>query len=262
MIYLRSLWMKDKSDQGDVYPFNLPLIQNLDELIFPTAVTFFVGENGSGKSTILEALAIAARAITIGGSDLEDDPTLEGVRRLADTLVLSWSKRSPRGFFMRSEDFFNFASATTELAAELEEIAEEFGRDRRGDWERAQGLARAQRAALIDRYGDLHARSHGESFLHVFQKRFVPDGLYLLDEPETALSPQRQLAFLALVKALVAEEAQFIIATHSPIILAFPGATLLNFHDGTIEAAAYDEFENVRLTRDFLANPDAYLRRL
>jgi predicted ATPase len=262
MIYLRGLWMKDKSQPPDDYPFNLPLIQNLEDLSFTTPVTFFVGENGSGKSTILEALAIAARAITIGGRDLEDDPSLAGVSRLADALVLSWSKRSPRGFFMRSEDFFNFATATADLAAELDAIAEAFGRDRHGDWKRAQGLARAQRSALIDRYGDLHARSHGESFLHVFQKRFVPDGLYLLDEPETALSPQRQLAFLALVKALVAEEAQFIIATHSPMILAFPGATLLHFDGGTIADVAFDDFENVRLTRDFLANPDAYLRRL
>lgn len=262
MIYLRGLWMRDKSQPPDEYPFSLPLIQNLEEVSFRSPVTFFVGENGSGKSTILEALAIAARAITIGGRDIDDDPTLAGANRLADALVLSWEKRSPRGFFMRAEDFFNFATATADLAAEFEAMAEEFGRDQRGDWKRAQGLARAQRAALIDRYGDLHARSHGESFLHVFQKRFVPDGLYLLDEPETALSPQRQLAFLAMMKALVNEEAQFIIATHAPMILAFPKATLLHFDDGTITEVAYDDFENVRLTRDFLANPDAYLRRL
>ena len=244
------------------YPFDLPFVQELDYLDFPAPVTFFVGENGSGKSTLLEATAIAARAIAIGGRELEDDPTLAGVRRLADHLVLSWAKRSPRGFFMRSEDFFNFASATSDLAAELDELAEEFGREKRGDWQRAQGLARGQRQALLDRYGDLHARSHGESFMQVFHSRLVPDGLYLLDEPETALSPQRQLAFLAMLKDMVAQEAQFVIATHSPIILAFPEAAILRFDGETITQVAYDEVENVRLTRDFLAHPEAYLRRL
>ena len=262
MIYLRSMRIRDECRLEGRYPFDLPLIRNLNDLDFPTPVTFFVGENGAGKSTILEAVAIAARAITVGGRELEEDPTVAGVRLLADALVLSWSKRSPRGFFMRSEDFFNFATATSDLAADLEEMAEEFGRDRRGDWKRAQGLVRAQRRALLDRYGDLHARSHGESFLTVFHSRLVPDGLYLLDEPETALSPQRQLAFLAMLKDMVGQDAQFIIATHSPIILAFPGATLLRFDGGTITEIAYDDFENVRLTRDFLANPDAYLRRL
>jgi predicted ATPase len=146
--------------------------------------------------------------------------------------------------------------------AELDEIAEEFGRDRRGDWKRAQGLARAQRAALIDRYGDLHARSHGESFLHVFQKRFVPDGLYLLDEPETALSPQRQLAFLAMLKDLEAHGAQFVIATHSPILLAYPGARIYSFDSVPVSEVAYEELDHVVLTRDFLNDPARYLRRL
>ena len=262
MIYLQSLRTKDAAPPAGGYPFDLPFVRDLDYLDFPAAVTFFVGENGSGKSTLLEATAIAARAITIGGRQLDDDPTLAGVQRLADHLILSWAKRSPRGFFMRSEDFFNFATATSALAAELDELAEEFGRDKRGDWQRAQGLARAQRRALLDRYGDLHALSHGESFMTVFHSRFVPDGLYLLDEPETALSPQRQLAFLAMLKDMVAQEAQFIIATHSPIILAFPQAAILRFDGTTIEPVAYDDVDNVRLTRDFLAHPEAYLRRL
>jgi predicted ATPase len=163
---------------------------------------------------------------------------------------------------MRSEDFFNFATATSDLATEFEEMAEEFGRDQRGDWQRAQGIARAQARALLDRYGDLHARSHGESFLTVFRSRLVPDGLYLLDEPETALSPQRQLAFLAMLKDLVTNGAQFVIATHSPIILAFPDAVLLRFDGERIKKVAYDDVENVKLTRDFLANPELFLRYL
>jgi predicted ATPase len=260
--FLHRIASVPESVDRTAYPFNIPAFSQGIDIALRSKVAFFVGENGSGKSTLLEAIAIAARAITVGGRDLEEDPTLAGVGRLADHLRLSWKQRISRGFFMRSEDFFNFASRTADLASELDELAEAFGRDRRGDWKRAQGIARAERRALLDRYGDLHARSHGESFLTVFRSRLVPDGLYLLDEPETALSPQRQLAFLAMLKDIVTHGAQLIIATHSPIILAFPGATLLRFDGGTIAPVAYDDFENVRLTRDFLANPDAFLRRL
>jgi predicted ATPase len=117
--------------------------------------------------------------------------------------------------------------------------------------------------AARPRHGEnLDARSHGESFIHLFQERFVPGGLYLLDEPDTALSPQRQLALLAMLKAMVADNAQFIIATHSSILLAFPDASILSFDDGRITRVAYDEVTNVQLSRGFLADPDAYLRHL
>ena len=262
MIFLRSLRVKHKERMGDGYPFDLPMVRQLDELAFPAPVTFFVGENGAGKSTILEAIAAAVGSIVVGGSDFAADETLSAARRLAAHLTPSWAKRTHRGFFLRAEDFFNYASGTGRLAHELDELAEEFGRDRRGDWRRAQGLARGQRAAIVGRYGDLHARSHGEGFLDLFRARFVPGGLYLLDEPDTALSPQRQLALLAMLKEMVATDAQFVIATHSPILLAFPGASILAFDGATVSEVPYDDVANVRLTRDFLANPEAYLRHL
>jgi predicted ATPase len=117
---------------------------------------------------------------------------------------------------------------------------------------------------MKNRYGekDLDSYSHGEAFLNLFQARFVPGGLYLLDEPEAALSPSRQLSFLSALKQMVGQEAQFIIATHSPIILAYPGAQILQFHEGAIREVKYNGLEHVNLTRDFLANPEAFLRHL
>jgi predicted ATPase len=263
VIYLQSVRVKARERPGGGYPFDLPLVRDLDEVVFPAPVTFFVGENGSGKSTILEAVAAAVGSVAIGAEDIARDETLAPARRLAAHLTLSWDRRTHRGFFLRAEDLVNHARRTDRAMREYDELAVEFAREKRGDWERAVGLARGQQAALAARYGaDPDARSHGESFLHIFAERFVPGGLYLLDEPDTALSPQRQLALLALLKDMVAQEAQFLIATHSPILLAFPGAAILAFDGRTIAEVAYDEVENVRLTRAFLADPEAYLRRL
>ena len=263
MIYLQSVRINHRERMGAGFPFDLPLVRDLDELAFRAPVTFFAGENGSGKSTILEAIAAAVGSVTIGGDDIGTDETLAPARRLAAHLTLAWRRRTHRGFFLRAEDLINYGRRTNRAMREFDELAADFARDGRGDWRRAQGLARAQRDALARRYGDdLDARSHGESFLAIFQARFVPGGLYLLDEPDTALSLQRQLALLAMLKEMVAQEAQFVIATHSPILLAYPGAAILAFDGRTIREGAYDEVENVRLTRAFLADPQAYLRRL
>lgn len=245
------------------YPFNLPFLQDF-HLELKVPVTFLVGENGSGKSTLLEAVAHAASQITVGGFDINEDPTLDGSRRLGEKLTLSWRKRTRRGFFMRAEDFFGYSQRLQALAAELEQTAADFEEQYEGYARQlAVGAARGQIQELRARYGEgLDHRSHGEAFLALFQERFVPDGLYLLDEPETPLSPQRQLAFLALLKEMVGEGAQFIIATHSPILMAFPGAQVLVFEDDEILERPYDELEHVRLTRDFLNCPERYLRYL
>jgi len=124
-------------------------------------------------------------------------------------------------------------------------------------------VVRGQRRALANRYGeDADARSHGESFLQLFQSRFVPGGLYLLDEPEAPLSPQRQLALLAMLKGMAAQDSQFVVATHSPILMALPGADILSFDQPPVRRIAYEEVEQVSLTRDFLNNPEAFLRHL
>jgi predicted ATPase len=254
--------------RGDTgFPFELPIVRSLRTLRFEVPVTLFVGENGSGKSTVLEALAIAARAITAGSTEAADDPTLDGVRRLARAMTLTWATRTHRGFYLRAEDFFGYAKRLATMRAELEvELAavdEEYN-DRPG---LAHELARTpflrELGELRRRYGEgLDTQSHGESFLRFFGERLVPNGTYFLDEPEAPLSPARQLSFLALLKELVAADGQAIIATHSPILLAFPGAVILSFDGETLTRVAYEDLDHVRLTRDFLADPEAFLRHL
>jgi predicted ATPase len=264
MIYLQAIRVKHRAATGAGYPFHLPFVQQLDRVEFRTPVTFFVGENGSGKSTMLDTIAAGVNAITVGGTDVGRDPTLAPLRRLAEQMTFVWARRTHRGFFLRAQDFFNFGARTKQLVQELDDAAAGFEETLTGYGRQlAQGSVRGQRAALVAKYGeDLNTRSHGESFLHLFQARFVPGGLYLLDEPDTALSPQRQLALLALLKDMVAQEAQFVIATHSPILLAYPGATILAFDGETIAETPYDALDTVTLTRQFLANPAAFLRRL
>jgi predicted ATPase len=256
MIHLQSISLKPAAKARSGFPFDLPLIKKLDQLEFRSPVTFFVGENGSGKSTLLEAIGAGVKLATVGGDDVERDETLENARALGRQLKFSWLKKTHRGFFLRAEDFFNFARRLQTMMKELQEIADSL--DGVG-----AGAVLGQRRALIERYGEnLDANSHGESFLKLFQSRFVAGGLYLLDEPEAPLSPQRQLALMAMCKEMVDQEAQFIIATHSPILMAFPGARILSFDDHPVREVDYDDVEHVSLTRAFLNNPQSFLRRL
>jgi predicted ATPase len=249
------------------FPFDIPAIRSLPELAFDQPITILVGENGSGKSTLLEALAIAARATTAGRVDAADDDTLVGVRALASELRLSWSTRRHRGFFLRAEDFFGFAQRMAMLRSELERelAAVEIEYAERSDYARALATSpfRKELGELRRRYGDgIDTRSHGESFIQFFRDRFVPGGTYFLDEPEAPLSPSRQLGFLALLKEAVAADGQVVMATHSPILLAAPGATIWSFDHEPIRRVAYEDLEHVTLTRDFLNDREAYLRHL
>ena len=268
MFHLRSVAVASSARASRAgFPWTVPAIRSLRELEFTTPVTILVGENGSGKSTLLEALAIAARAVTAGSTDAHDDETLDGVRALAAALRLSWTRRTHRGFYMRAEDFFGYARRLHGLRAELERGLEEVEAAYADSPALARDLARSpylkELGALRARYGDgLDSQSHGESFLRFFQERFVPGGVYFLDEPEAPLSPSRQLGFLALLRQMVAEDAQVVMATHSPILLAFPGATILSFDRDPVEAVGYEDLEHVTLTRQFLADPGAFLRHL
>ena len=264
MIHLRSISIKPAAKLNEAFPFTLPLVQRCKEFKFRAPVTFFVGENGSGKSTLLEAIAAGVGSATVGGADTAHDETLAHAKRLAAQLQFVWQKRTHRGFFLRAEDFFNFARRINSMSRELEEMATEFEQYLTGDGlQRAKGVVLGQRRELARKYGeDADARSHGESFLNLFRERFVPGGLYLLDEPEAPLSPQRQLALLSMLKEMVAQDAQFLIATHSPLLMAFPGAAILNFDKYPVRQIAYDKLEHVALTRAFLNNPETFLRRL
>lgn len=253
-------------DGDEAYPWSVPAIATFERLTFAKPVTFLMGENGSGKSTFLEALAIASRAAAVGARDVGDDSTLAGARRLADAFTLLSKARPATRLFFRAEDAFGFTQRVEREARELREISDDIANDEKASdraKRRARGFIEGQRRALTSRYGeDPHARSHGEAFLGILRERLVPRGLYFLDEPETPLSPTRVLALLVLVNDAVAAGSQFVIATHSPLLAALPNAQILVFDGAEIVETAYDDLEHVRVTRDFLNAPQRYLRHL
>lgn len=221
------------------YPFNLPAVRELDVLRLHPKVTFLVGENGSGKSTLLEAIAVAYGFNPEGGGRNFSFGTFDSHSELHEFIRLSRSIRKPRdGFFLRAESFFNLASEIDRLDAE-------------------PGLG----APIIGSYGgtSLHQQSHGESFFSLMMHRFGGEGFYLLDEPEAALSPQRQLAMLSRLHDLVRGESQFVIATHSPILMAYPDAQIYSFSDNGIEVVKYEDTAHYQVMHDFLANPKRML---
>ncbi|HYO87568.1 MAG TPA: AAA family ATPase [Candidatus Limnocylindrales bacterium] len=265
-LFLRTI-RRPANDLPEGFPYSVPVIRVLESLDFSAPVTFFVGENGSGKSTLLEAIACAAHLPAIGSERVDRDPTLAHARALAEALRWSWGKPPKRGFFLRAEDFFGYARSVQhmrdDLGSDLKQMQQEFA----GRGKTAQVLAAMPYARELNdiqqRYGTgLDAQSHGESFIKLFRARFVPDGLYLLDEPEAPLSPTRQFALMLLIKTMLAQHVQCIIATHSPILLAYPGAAIWSFDGGAIHPVAYDEVESVQLTRDFLNHPATFLRQL
>ena len=267
-IHLKSIGWKQHSGRDDsTFPFSIPVIQQLDRMPFTEPVTCFVGENGSGKSTLIEAIALAAGLPTVGSTELVQDATLAAQKRLAAQLKLTWTQPTHRGFFLRAEDFFGFqkrlAAQQEEMRQRLAEVDAEY--QDRSEYSRvlAKGPAHASLGEIERRYGsEPDARSHGEAFLKLFQARFVPGGLYLLDEPEAALSPQSQIGLLAVLLSMVDQAAQFIIATHSPILLAYPGATIYSFDTLPAGQARYQDLDHVRLTREFLRDPSRFVSRL
>ena len=243
------------------FPFDVPAVRALTALDTSAPVTFFVGENGSGKSTLLEAIAAAAELPALGSEQVARDGSLAAQRELAGALRLSWTRRTRRGFFLRAEDFFGYlrreARTDARIAREKREALGLHSDPVEAD--ETDHRDEVASAAYLESYDD---RSHGESFFELFRERVRPDRLYLLDEPESPLSPQRQLAFLTLLADAARAGAQFIIATHSPILLALPGARIYSFDESPIREVAFEELDHVRLTRDFLNDPERYLRHL
>jgi predicted ATPase len=237
---------QDAFDERDQYLNNIPAIASLDTLALKKPVTFLVGENGSGKSTLLEAIAVNYGFNPEGGSRNFDFHSAETHSGLHEVLRLSKGIPRPKdGFFLRAESFYN-------VATEVERLARDPYEDTIPD------------QVFLDSYGgkSLHAQSHGESFLSLMLSRFRGSGLYLLDEPEAALSPSRQLTLLACLHRLVKDESQFIIATHSPILMAYPNAQILLLNDDGLQPIDYKQTEHYQLTRSFLENPERMLRVL
>ncbi|MBN3264347.1 AAA family ATPase [Pectobacterium brasiliense] len=232
----------DKVDSFEVYPFSIPSIRSLDKLDLHPKVTFFIGENGSGKSTLLEAIAVSMGFNPEGGTRNFNFGTRTSHSRLSHFLRVAKGIKKPRnGFFLRAESFFNVATEIERLDSEPS-----FG------------------PPVINSYGghSLHEQSHGESFMALLLNRFGKEGIYLLDEPEAALSPSKQLAALARMHDLIQEGSQFVIATHSPILMAYPDATIFQFGEDGIQQVAYEDTEHYQITRAFLNNPERMLREL
>ncbi|MEZ7173390.1 AAA family ATPase [Sporosarcina sp. OR05] len=245
----------------DRYPFNLDIVRRFDGLAFSAPVTIIVGDNGCGKTTLLEGIAAAAGSILISGEHMEKDHSLSPAFELAEDLKIIWSLKSNNGFFFRAADFITYtrsvATMREDARAKIEEIKQR-------DPYSLEVLPYAKTYhELRSLYGEgLEKRSHGESFFDLFQARFRPGGFYILDEPEAPLSPQNQLTLLAMIHEMTKEGAQFLIATHSPIMMAYPYADLYEVQNGVLEPAIFDELSHVQLTRDFLHTPDRYLRHL
>ena len=235
-LYLHKIIMKDFHDTS--YLADLPVVQNLQrmgELTFDSPVTFFVGENGSGKSTLLEAVAISAGFNAEGGSRNFLFATKSTESHLHSYITLSRRAREKDGFFYRAESFYNVASQIEDLDLNL------------------------------NGYGgkSLHDQSHGESLLALVQNRFRGNGLYILDEPEAALSPLRQMTLMLEIRRLAEEEhSQFLIATHSPILITYPGADIFEVTAETIQKTTYDKTASYQITKRFLDDPNHMLDTL
>ena len=252
-------------DEADKFPWNLPIVKNLEELEFEKKISFFVGENGSGKSTILEAIAAYTEVPLAGSFRLEDDESLAAANRLADYFSLRFAEKTHHGFFVRAEDFIGFSRNIKKQILELEKEVEEVKASwEGGDIKLALGAIEGEKNQLIKRYSnDLEAMSHGEGFMKFFTSRITGKGLYLIDEPEAALSPTRQLSLLALIIEKVKKTgSHFIIATHSPIIMSIPDSEVFYFQEGKISKVDYKETEHYQLTKMILENPEMMMKQI
>ncbi|TAH59760.1 MAG: ATP-binding cassette domain-containing protein [Gottschalkiaceae bacterium] len=268
MFHLKEVsYLNKKHKLCHTYPFNIPLMNSFNKIVFDSPITILVGENGTGKSTLLESIACAIGSITIGDMDINIDREFENARNLSKYLKLSWTIRTNKGFFLRAEDFINYMRklhvTRREMEHELQGVDIRYS-DRN---QHTRNLARMPYARSLyemdNMYqGDLETKSHGESFLEFFSSRFIPNGLYLLDEPETPLSPMNQFAFMAMIKEMTAQNSQFIIATHSPIITAYPGATIYDLNKLPIKKTDYNDIESVRFYKSFLNCPEGFIRHL
>lgn len=227
---------------ADSYTLAIPALRSLKNLDFPCPVTFFTGENGSGKSTLLEAVAVAYGFNPEGGTRNFQFSTRDTHSDFSSALRLRKGVKKPQdGFFLRAESFYNVASKVDDYAAES-----------------------IGRINYLDYYGgrSLHCQSHGESFLALMQNRFHGNSIFILDEPEAALSPQRQLTALLMIGRLAKEGSQFIIATHSPILLGLPGAQILCFDDGDLHPITYEETEVYQVMEMFINSRKVLLEKL
>jgi predicted ATPase len=232
-LLVRGLCIDWNKIDSSSYVREIPALQGLEELEFSRPVTFLAGENGSGKSTLLEGLAVAYGFNPEGGTKNYHFSTHDSHSKLCDAIrIVRGYRRAKWGYFLRAESFYNVASKEEEYA---------------------DGFVPSE---------DLHRKSHGESFQAVAWKHFRPGSIYFIDEPEAALSPQRQLSLLMEIYDLAGQGAQFVIVSHSPILLAMPGAQILTFDEGTVHPCNYEETDSYQITEMFINNREQILARL
>ena len=232
-LFITGLRIRWNSIEESSYLRNIKAVRDISEIRFHSPVTFFVGENGSGKSTLLEAIAIAYGFNPEGGTKNYSFSTFDSHSELCDALTLIQGCRKAKwGYFLRAESFYNVASAEEEYS-------------------KIQGAPQ-----------HYHEKSHGESFLSVVQENFTEKGLYILDEPEAALSPQRQLTLLLEMSNCVKNGSQFIVVTHSPILLGLPDAEILSFDNGAIKPIRYEETQSYQITKMFINDREHMLKLL
>jgi predicted ATPase len=256
MLFLDSVTTKENLDGSDVYPFSVPALRHLERLEFKTPITFFAGNNGSGKSTLLEGLAAGMTAYAIGNhGQVTGDLYLQHAETVAKSFYFARKKYPKIRMFLRAEDVLGY------IRRQNEEALDDFR------WEREKALKKGENFPeetpetfrRIVRNNILDRRSHGEGFMDIMQQRLHGAGLYFLDEPESPLSMQKQLELAALIRHAADRGGQLIIATHSPVLLAIPEATIYHFDEDGITERLYDELETIIFLRRFLDSPSKYL---
>lgn len=252
------------TDKRNPFPFNIPAVRFAKQISLDKRVTIFVGDNGCGKSTLLESVAYSINLPLIGGF-IGSSAGFDAARLLKPYLKIEWSREVRQGFFFRAEDFSDFIDSVEKekgkIALDLSELK---GQVDDSIIERMSESMNYSLYQMRKNYGEnMQAFSHGEAYLKILQTRIGNKGIYMLDEPEAALSPLKQLSLIAFIlEVLKKENAQFIIATHSPMLMGIPGAIIYQVLDDSMEQVKYKETDHYCITKRFLDNPESYLRRL
>jgi predicted ATPase len=263
-IYIRSFSIE--TGRFHPFPFNIPAVQFAKRINTAQPVTIFIGDNGCGKSTLLETIALKVKLPLIGGHiNAETDRSFEAAARLVPYLDIEWGRQTYNGFFFRAEDFSDFIYKTHDnqynIDNEMEELRNTLST---ADFKQFTENMNTKMKLMKREYGDnLQAYSHGEAYLKIMHMRIQRKGIYILDEPEAALSPLKQLALISLILDICKkQQVQFIIATHSPIIMGLPDACLYEIQEKGMVKVNYQDTEHYRITRSFLENPKQYLKYL
>lgn len=269
MLFLRALQKSERQNgkRSSIYPLSLPLFQNMERMELKKPVTIIAGDNGTGKTTLLEILALKLNAIRIDGTSSAYRNKTDKIMNAESSFKLEITRKPKRNFFFQAEDFIRYIDNLHAMRQDAEMALEEIKTNYAGRSDYAKGLAAMPFARTIyeldNMYdGDISEKSHGESFIEFFSSRIIKEGLYMLDEPEAALSQFNQLVMLNVFAEAEKNDCQLIISTHSPILAAYPGACIYEIKNGVINEVRYEEMESISFLKSFLNNKDSFLRNI